>query len=157
MSEPLLHYSHQPLGELVSTSQVKGQGEREPWLKPHGLWLSVGEAWKEWCEAEDFNVDRLAHVSEVILRADANMALIDSKAALEAFNTRYSHRPFPGLEFAYMDWAQVAADHQGLLVAPYLWECRFDTDRHASLWYYAMDCASGCIWDVSAVASVRQL
>ena len=51
-------------------------------------------------------------------------------------------------------WQDVALDYQGILIAPYQWSLRLDKDFR---WYYMWDCASGCIWDLSAIASLTLL
>lgn len=53
MNEKLIHYSGAPLGTLENTPQMDGD------FKPRGLWVAVGDDWKEWCEGEDFGTDRL--------------------------------------------------------------------------------------------------
>lgn len=50
----------------------------------------------------------------------------------------------------HINWPMVADRYQGIVIAPYLWSRRMD----GGLWYYGWDCASGCIWDAAAVASV---
>ena len=48
-----------------------------------------------------------------------------------------------------MDWGYLATQYQGLIIAPYLWDLRL----FGPAWYYGWDCASGCIWDLTAVES----
>lgn len=50
-----------------------------------------------------------------------------------------------------IDWRRVAESYQGIVIAPYVWARRHHL---ASGWYYAWDCASGCIWDSAAVAAI---
>ena len=53
------------------------------------------------------------------------------------------------------NWAPTAAQYAGVIIAPYQWERRLDGD--ASDWYYGWDCASGCIWNADAIASIAVL
>ena len=55
-------------------------------------------------------------------------------------------------DYGCIDWRLVAEEWQGIVIAPYLWERRFDSDAR---WYYSWDCASGCIWDHRAIAAIE--
>lgn len=151
MSE-LFHYSDKPLGPLVSRSQ-----SRSPALKPDGLWVSVeadaGGGWREWCEAESFRLECLIARHRVELAPDARVIRIENVRVFDAFNERFG-APLSTLPHSRrygIDWAGVARRHQGIVIAPYLWRRRMSD----ALWYYGWDCASGCIWDVSAIAAVE--
>jgi hypothetical protein len=126
--------------------------------KPHGLWISVkgDDDWPWWCRAEDFAVESLHVCHRVTLRPDANILWLRSAEDIDAFTERYS-KPwhFPGKpEAVYdlstgIDWTTVATDYDGLIIAPYIWSRRLSCP--ASNWYYGWDCASGCIWNLSAI------
>lgn len=58
----LYHYSAEPFGGIEAVTQAGAS-----FLKPRGLWVSVGEDWKDWCEGEAFGLDRLAHKTKIIL------------------------------------------------------------------------------------------
>lgn len=140
----LLHYSREPLITVRSVDQTgKGAGV----YKPRGLWVSVegDDDWPTWCQAEDFGLDRMAWVTEIdvdlsrVLVLDTERAVRDFADAYGSFN-RYSIR--------VIDWSSVASACGGLVIAPYQWGLRLAEDFD---WYYGWDCASGCIWDASAV------
>jgi hypothetical protein len=143
----LTHYSHehidvvQPLySQLASASP-----------KPRGFWVSIDsdpQNWRSWCETEDFHSYALEQVHDVALRADANILLLDSAAALDEFTEAYGE-PFHSI--TYIRWHRVAAMHSGIIIAPYQWSRRLN-DRTG--WYYGWDCASGCIWDVSVIERI---
>jgi hypothetical protein len=59
------------------------------------------------------------------------------------YGIRSAHAGIP------IDWQRVAEQHQGIIITPYQWECRYSID-----WYYIWDCASGCIWDPDAIESI---
>jgi len=127
-----------------------------PAFKPNGLWLSVeGEdSWQAWCEAERFNLGALTFVHDVELRPGAAVLRLSTAAELDAFTKTYWQRGelYPKLAKLFLDWERVARDYGGIVIAPYVWERRLT--RH-TFWYYGWDCASGCIWDLSAIAAFR--
>lgn len=141
----LIHYS----GEGVTRVDSLAQEQRnQGCFKPCGFWVSVegnGDGWKEWCEAEEFRLENLACVHAVTLAPTAHLIFLTDVEGMDAFTQRYAQEP----RNEYVDWKRVAQDYQGILIAPYLHERRFDP-----MWYYCWDCASGCIWDAIAVSSV---
>jgi hypothetical protein len=141
----LLHYSADPLPSDLKLDKgwpMRGLG------KPVGLWVSVGEAWKDWCEGEDFYTERLAHCQEIVLAANANILRLSTAEDLDAFTERFK---IADDAFASIDWSRVYGEYQGIIIAPYIWARRLDL-----AWYYGWDCASGCIWDADAIAEVRE-
>jgi hypothetical protein len=50
-----------------------------------------------------------------------------------------------------IEWRKVAERFDGIIIAPYIWQRRLDLE---SSWYYSWDCASGCIWNASAVREI---
>lgn len=151
----LLHYAAEPFsGPILSREQRDRISTHE---KPRGLWVSVeGEDdWPAWCRGERFRLDGLTHVHEVALAPGARVLRLASAFEIDAFTAQYA-RPFRlgTYECQGIDWRAVASDHQGLIIAPYIWSRRLDGGAN---WYYGWDCASGCIWDAEAVASVALL
>jgi hypothetical protein len=148
----LEHYSKRPLGPISAVRQ-----DCEPDVKPFGLWVSVAgpDDWPNWCRGEDFMLERLACRHVVELASDANVLRIDSLAALDHFHRSYSAPILPsGSSYSMgVNWAEVAARWQGIIIAPYQWQRRIETGW---LWYYGWDCASGCIWDPAAIADVQR-
>lgn len=145
----LLHYS----AEAFTFDASMVYAEDAHGFKPVGLWVSVdGDCgWREWCENERFNLESLKHVSEVTLKPDANVLLIDSPEKLLAFNARF-RREDDNLAIRNIAWGKVKALYDGLIIAPYQWKHRLDL-----MWYYGWDCASGVIWNLSAIAGVDVL
>jgi hypothetical protein len=151
----LVHFSAEPLGEIVSIPQeLRGKGM----FKPIGLWVSVegiGDGWREWCEAEHFALDRLTVETEIILAPKARILRLSSPDDIDAFSEEWRGPPRPYLDGSMLiDWPRLAENYQGIIIAPYIWERRLSDDCR---WYYAWDCASGCIWDADAIAEARQL
>lgn len=149
----LVHYSGEPLESIRSIKQKPA-----PDMKPKGLWLSVedGHGWRDWREAEDWGLRDGEIVTEITLNPDANGLWLKTSADILAFSERFVLAPDPvlgGTTF-FVDWASVAAEFDGIIIAPYDWHLRLD-DRVT--WYYGWDCSSGCIWNKDAIASFKQL
>lgn len=152
----LIHYSDAFL-QAVESRPANGRADGS---KPDGLWVSVDgeDDWKSWCEGEDFRLERLTHATEVVLTPAANILHIRTSADLLMFHREYKTRPAfsDDPRFAsdhYWDnhaiqWGRVADLYDGIVIAPYQWSLRFDRECP---WYYVWDCASGCIWNASAV------
>jgi hypothetical protein len=144
----LLHYSLEPLTHLQSKEQVPSRSE---YAKPTGLWLSAeGEDdWFNWCEdAEFWQGERLVY--EVVLADTANLLYLNHPEDVRGLMSRFSNGKRSWEEA--IDWVTLATEYQGIIIAPYHWQCRLEVQ-----WYYGWDCASGCIWDVSAVEQLEPL
>lgn len=166
----LTHYSDREV--ILDRTRDYQQGEESPGghFKPCGLWVSVDgpDDWPEWCRDNEFRVDMLAVAHRVRLAPEARLTVITSPKLLNAFHAIYSHDTeytrhmethYParnyglGDDFLYrqlpIDWARVAAEYDGIVIAPYLWDLRL----FGPSWYSTWDCASGCIWNLSAIES----
>ena len=144
----LIHYSPEPFHfehRLVEQKDVELFA-----LKPSGLWVSAGDAWA--VAAEDmFGTEVVRHASLVTLAPDANILHLETIGDIDRFTEQYIDRPFDGCP-QIIDWHRVAEQYQGILIVPY--QSRRRLTPH-TFWYYGWDCASGCIWDTAAVASVE--
>lgn len=153
-------YSNDPM-----TDRARSMGS---FWKPSGLWVSIengGHSWKDWCEAEEFGLGQLTHVHEVKLKDDARILRINNEEELKRFHQEYfkvkdvldlgadlpeSHRTY---KMGHVDWPRLIQEgYQGIIITPYLWSMRLDMEVS---WYYIWDCASGCIWDLDAIAEFR--
>jgi hypothetical protein len=122
--------------------------------KPHGLWVSDEGpssvmSWSEWCLSEDYGdiSNKTPWLISVDLDRITHLTTVDE---VRAFTAKFTTDHF-GMG---IDWPAVAADHAGILITPYQWSLRFDIDHG---WYYGWDCASGCIWDTSAILGVERV
>jgi len=142
----LSHYSHNDTLEPHSQEQ-KAQSDR----KPRGLWVSVeGEyGWREWGTDNEYGC--FDYRFEVELVAGHNVLITDD---LLGFHATYHRARYPDSSYPIEDisWEDVAHEYQGIIIPTYHSEFRFNT--RVSDWYYGWDCASGCIWDATAIASV---
>jgi len=149
----LLHYSAQSIvGKQIYTRTAECAVE----IKPHGLWVSVEgpDDWKSWCEAEAWGLDHLRAVAEIVVRPDAAILRLSCPAEIDRFHAEFTAPLYPGERSGFgVDWRRVAETYSGIVIAPYQWSRRLDGNAR---WYYAWDCASGCIWDASAIAEIRQ-
>lgn len=155
----LMHYAEQAIQFDRSVTYL--QREPHSYIKPRGFWVSVlGEDdWPSWCKAEEFRPQGLAVAHTVTLAESANVHMIDNPFALDAFTGTYAVQTEWERRFSWrtddqnkwpIDWREVVKDCDGLIIAPYQWSRRMETD-----WYYGWDCASGCIWNLDAIASVE--
>lgn len=157
----LAHYTREPMAFDPHREYEQLEPHSE-FGKPEGFWVSIkGEDdWHSWV-SENMDAERLNFEHRVTLAESARVHVIDSESALAAFTGTYAvqtewtrrwywregdKRKWP------IDWREVAKDADGVIVTPYQWPC-----RNAFDWYYTWDCASGCIWNLSAIASVRQV
>lgn len=112
--------------------------------KPAGFWWSVGTAWMEWCEGAEWNIGGRVFSLDVV---EDKLLNISTYAEFDAFKKKFEGALY-GDEPRYIDWAAVAAQWDGIEIAPYLWRRRLSFD---SIWYYGWDCACGVTWRPSKV------
>lgn len=150
MSDLILkHYGHSPDIQF-DPSRVYGESHR--FDKPNGFWVSVQgpDDWKEWCEAEEFALGTLANEHDVLLSESANILHLDSLEALHRFADEWALEGSTGRWGIH--WDLLTDHYDGIIIAPYQWQARL-SDR--TPWYYSWDVASGCIWNLNAIESVR--
>lgn len=148
MTESLVHYAAKPVTKLQLVTQIS-----IPFFKPHGLWLSVegnGDGWKDWCEGEKFNLSALSYAHDVVLSPKANILRLSKADDIYSFGSEFPANESNSFRM-HIDWPAVARKYQGIIIAPYIWEVRLEPSAG---WYYAWDCASGCVWDVAAIESI---
>lgn len=148
----LIHHSKTNLFDIHSVEQ--GADCNANWVgKPRGLWVSVDDAWQEWCSENDFGIGEYKH--EIVLKPDAKILRIETSEALHAFTKQYgkSNDMDGALRLArhLIDWREVASRYHGIIIAPYQWSCRLSME---TFWYYSWDCASGCIWNADAILEI---
>jgi hypothetical protein len=143
----LVHYSHLPFE--LDRSRKYMQGFRP---KPSGLWLSVEPGhptWKDWCLQRDFALECLRYSAEIILEPSAHILTIDTVEKLDEFSDEYLKSMEMPKDF-YIDWRAVKDAYDGIIIAPYHWARRLELT-----WYYTWDCASGVIWNLSAIKEAK--
>lgn len=155
-----LHTSHRPLRTVRDVAQRASDDPVAPPGKPRGLWYGVDTAWLDWCRSEMPEwVGRYTYALTVRPERLLTLRTVDD---LFAFTGRF-HQPPPWaadlvgrnlVSRMFIDWRAVAAQWDGIEIAPYLWPARLDP---ATSWYYGWDCASGCIWRAAAVLDFRRV
>lgn len=152
----LRHYADKQV--TLDRSRVYRQLEYvRPYTKPVGFWVSVlGEDdWPSWCMSEEFQIESLAFEHAVTIADGANILLLGTATALDRFTEEFGVRTVHSLNGSvwtnvHINWHGVISRYDGIIIAPYQWERRLELD-----WYYGFDCASGCIWNLSAIASLE--
>jgi hypothetical protein len=153
----LTHYSDGPLDGIRSVEQPHDDfGE---FKKPRGLWLSADDYdnnWRDWCIGEQWGLHKLTHVHTVRLNQHAPVLFINGVDDFDVFTEAYSRPIYRRTYHARaIDWPRVAVEYHGIIIVPYLWDRRLVTPEDSISWYYGWDCASGCIWNAAAIASVQ--
>jgi len=141
----LSHYTHAPLTCVVSKPQCEF-----PLDKPAGFWVSVDgpDDWPAWCQREDYRPEKLKLHYVINLSNDAKILFLNEPFHLDWFTNLYRGEKYLG---GFIRWDVVSEKYQGIIIAPYFWQYRLKHIEFA--WYYSWDCASGCIWDASAIKS----
>lgn len=118
------------------------------YFKPVGLWFDVDSDWKRWCEGETFELECIATPHVLTFKPSANILRLKSSFDLSLFTEKYCRVPRHerDRDSYAIDWPRVREEHDGIIIAPYQWECRMDL-----MWYYVWDCASGCVWNLDCV------
>lgn len=127
------------------------QFERFAWDKPKGLWLSVDgdDDWPAWCAQTGIRDIARQHRFHVELADDADVLWLRGFHDLLTFTERFA-RPITEM-ITGVAWDDVASEYAGIVITPYCWPARLEM---RTLWYYGWDCASGCIWDATAIKAV---
>lgn len=123
--------------------------------KPLGLWYGIDNSWRDWLEQAE-NPDRLG-ANHFLLDIDiSKILIIDSMDKLKAFDSEFSYMPenLKNLDSVYwrIDWQGLAQRYSGIEIAPYQ---EIDSFRFCA-WYSSWNVASGCIWDLSVIKSLKK-
>ena len=155
------HYTGKPF-KLDRSREYKFKDEtwrQTPHTKPPGLWLSDDSdyGWNDWANFWDFYPEERAVKYHV--EADMeNICLINSLSLFDKFAELYLRPSDWGTVLAtdmkVINWPAVMRTYKGIVISPYFHERRLDFNN---LWYYGWDCASGVIWDLTAIKSMERL
>jgi hypothetical protein len=165
----LFHYSSKPIEKLYQEfHEYHGTSELMT-CKPDGFWVSVedykeDQTWKTWCEAEKIDLEKLRYRYLVKIKEGANILHLETSEHIIDFGVKYlanDQKDFdkfvkrrggrPYLYIYHIKWHEVMKFWDGIIIAPYDWECRMLSETN---WYDAWDCASGCLWNISAIESL---
>lgn len=153
----LVHFTDKPLPDVLEYREQHEVGAQ----KPRGLWVSDESqfnGWRWWCEGMEWD-ERIAYAYAVTLAPDARILHLWPHDLTEFTRKHKAPEPWAaglGYEFCQsIDWRAVAAEWQGVVLTPYDREAALDS--MLLMWAYSFDCASGCIWDPAAIASIEQI
>ena len=158
----LVHFDKEILN--LDRNYLYPDAQRDAYFKPKGLWVSDEDdfGWSHWCNAEEFDGSGRLYEHRVELWPDHNILIMRDVEALDKFHEEYAVDIIKDRTWGlpnrrdWLDWRRVYPLWQGIIVTPYLWERRMQY-----MWYYGWDCASGSIWDLSAIRifepSLKQL
>lgn len=149
--------------EPIVLDRLRTYRQREAlsaYTKPCGFWITDDseDCWRSWCTGERWGLERLTHKHEIDLDED-RILVLNSEWEVTAFARQYNVDNWWGpageprkWRDRCIDWPRLAGDYAGIIITPYIWALRLADDYS---WYYGWDCASGCIWDASAIKDVR--
>jgi hypothetical protein len=176
----LVHYS----ADIVT--QVKGNRQQDPLKmtreqrgrshtgKPRGFWLSDESrgayGWRAWSRDNRFARWRFRYKHEVELVPNAKILYIRTAEQLRKFDAKYGYSLLDRMDVRHgevpfhqrhgfpvhndaVEWWRLTRRYHGIIITPYIW-----SERLGSVgWYYSWDCASGCIWNPRAIASIKMV
>jgi len=141
----LHHYSTSKIIEITSKVQ---RPVMKPYDRPTGFWVSVvgPNDWKSKHRGDLLD----QNLYEVKLAGEHNLLFMNTREHLSEFTKAYGIK-LKGETRIAIDWARVAANYQGVIIAPFFTE---HEDYDDLFWYGAWGCASGCIWDKNAISGI---
>jgi hypothetical protein len=156
--ERFIHYSDKPLLRVKNSSQEDVQLEARG-AKPHGLWFSVGDAWRTYIQARRWDTRALRCETEIALTDDAKRWHVRNVVELDALTAEYSKisdrtktLQSSKARLPLIDWPRFALDFDAIIIAPFI------SDRHLQdHWYHSWDVASGCVWNACAVRAAHPI
>lgn len=142
-----MHFSVQ----AFQLDRLKTYEQRQD-TKPRGFWYSAAiseedVSWESWCRSERFRESHLAFKYNIEIDDSKILKLSCGYYDILNFTRKYEVRDLGGWHDR-IDWPAVSKLYSGIEIAPYDWTSRL---AHDTFWYYGWDCASGCIWDLSAI------
>lgn len=153
---------HMSRHKALSIKKFK-EKEQKIEMKPTGLWYGLGDSWIDWCMNE-VSGWLSPYIYELVLDED-KVLKVSNIAEFEKLEQEYLGVPehFKLLQdmttlgdprmmsfFNQIDYPKIAETYGAIEIAPYIWKKRLE-----SIWYYPWDCASGCIWNRSAIKELR--
>ncbi len=151
----LIHYSNKKLKKVESRFDWIADPSYDN-FKPHGLWVSDKSSeycWEWWCRNEGFRLRDLRYKTLIKLKDNANILILDSIEKIRDFTDEFiDEKFFYKYRNEQLNWQSVAKKYDGVIITPYQWDLRYELS-----WYYAWDCASGCIWNADAIGSIEPI
>ncbi len=131
--------------------------QRTNW-KPCGLWYSIDRSWHEWCKALDFNgIGKFDYELDIEMENILRIKTFDDLILLPV------KEGIAGSAFGCIDWNVIKRKYKGFeitnqyhLAFHQMFLNKSITDRTHGRFVYGLDCDGGCIWDLSAIKSVKK-
>jgi len=119
--------------------------------KPPGFWFTDDseDSWDNWCRTEGFHEHKLAYRHRLTLD-QPRILWVEGEASFDEFVNEYAFDPRADRWDLSINWYAVSRSYAGIGIFPYLWSRRL-----VYRWYNTWDCASGCIWDTTAILSME--
>lgn len=139
----LVHYSLHP---LAKGNLMRPESNRIS-TKPRGIWLSIDDEWKRWCERNNHKLERLANPHRVVLSASARMVVVDDEPKFRSFSRQYGVRGSDG-RVLKIKWDLLGIGADGIIISPYM-----STQRRYP-WYDLWNCACACVWNIGVIEEI---
>lgn len=136
---------HHTRTEKLCTTRTYDQQPHE--LKPRGLWYAMGDAWADWCTAEEYADTGSMNCFELDLDLE-NILVLDDTSRVREFAEEFT------VQSCFIDWPEVVSRWKGIEIPDYT---RFLGYEPNMLWYHSLDVSGGCVWDLSAVERVERI
>lgn len=141
---------HNTASSKINLKRIYGFSDH---YKPRGLWYSIEDEWREWCQSE---MPQWIKPNWFSLDLDMDgILVIQSVSDLLRFQKKYRIlEPYPQIS-----WESVKKDYRGIEIQNYYELRRFFNSLPGGfrdyMWIYGWDINSGCIWDLSCVRSIQ--
>ena len=127
-----IHYSKTPFN-YNSSKKYKNNN----YLKPDGLWYSLGDSWKKWVH-ENLNSDRVKYETEIIFHNKNILKIYPNDVPEFYFKYGFKYK-----KFKLINWKQVKKDYDGIEFPNYSDDHIF---QKIYTFYNIIDIPCGCIW-----------
>lgn len=124
------------------------------WNKPKGgLWGCRGEEWREWCELEQFHLEKLKHHFYFKMKKGSKVYRIKTVKDFQYLLDNFGVLATGGLQ---IDYSQVQKQYDAVeVVGDIVYKLRFGTkDSHMGL--YVWDVPSICVLNVDKVKLCKE-
>jgi len=129
----------------------------EEGFKPNGFWYSIDGDWEEWLRGEDW-LDRLGNQEFKFELNYKSIYVIEDMKDLLHLDKEYGFNLIPESptsDIRQIDWVKLAKDYNGIEFRNYrsmrsavMWGNTEERLYIKLLWFTAIDCESGCIWNM---------
>lgn len=127
---------------------VKQENNGLFYSKPEGIWYSVGNDWfNHLLKIGCIKIEQFIYKIEINY---SNIYTIKTEEEIDSFTELYGRSVFGNNKDDTIDWELLSKGYTGVEICPYIY-----SRRKSYRWYYTWDCASGCIWDKSAIFDVK--